>query len=481
MFKLYDYQTKLINQIRENFKQKSICVVSPCGSGKSVIQASIAKSATDKGNRVLFMVHRKELCDQITKTFKSFGVDLKLCKIAMVQTISRRLDKEPEPKIVMTDENHHCLANSYLKVYEKFENALLLGFTATPIRLNGVGLGKIYNHLIEGPKVKWLIKNDFLSPYRLFSVKLATTDDLHIRLGEYKSNEVKELMEDSKIYGDTIEHYKKLADGKKTIIYCATIDSSIETVKRFNENGISAIHLDSKKNKIERNKAVKDFKENKIQVLSNVDLFGEGFDVPDCECVILLRPTKSLSLYIQQSMRCMRYKEGKQAIIIDHVGNCFTHGLPDDDFEWSLEGKKKEQKSKQILKECPSCFMVFPKELKACPFCGYKVVKTIVQNKLEEDKSAILEEITSKDILKRKKHDYYLKIKTLKELINFWEIKKYKKGWLIYKIEERKNFLKITCEDLQHIQKLFDYRKGWWIHKAKEFNIYEEYKQEKIS
>jgi superfamily II DNA or RNA helicase len=467
---LREYQHKLIIDIKKQLKlgHKKICAVAPCGSGKSLISANIAASATKKGNRVLFLVHRKELCEQIKSTFDKCKVDFNLCNISMVQTVVRHLDKEPTPTIIIQDESHHSMANSYKKIYDHFSDAVLLGFTATPIRLNDGGLGEIYNSLVGNISIKWLIDNKFLASYKLFSKKLADTSKLHVRAGEYKKDEVNSLMEDNCIYGDTIKNYKLLADRKKTIVYCSSIKSSIETADAFNESGIIAKHLDGTTPQPEREEAVQNFRDNKIQVLCNVDLFSEGFDIPDCECVILLRPTKSLTLYIQQSMRAMRYKEGKEAIIIDHVGNCFEHGLVDEEREWSLESKKKKDKEVKI-KECPICYAVMKPNEKICPNCGY-----IFQTQERKEKKVIdieLEEVTALNILANKPYNYYTRIKTLKKLIQFAKAKGFKSGWILHKIPELLPDLEMTFEDFRQIQSENGYKFSWIIHKCVEHNI----------
>lgn len=274
---LREYQINIITEIKRNLlKHKNICIQAPCGSGKSVILSKIIKDTTEKGNRVLFLVHRKELIEQIYNTLKVFKVDFKLIDLLMVQTAVRRLKKIKTPSIIITDENHHCLAKSYTKIYEHFNTAFLLGFTATPIRLNGEGLGNIYNYLVLGPKITWLIENKFLSPYKLYSIKLADTNNLHVKGGEYNKKETNILMENNTIYGETIKNYIKLANGKKTIVYCSSIESSIETAKQFNDNNIVAKHLDGSTPKKERENAIKLFRKNEIQILCNVDLFGEG-------------------------------------------------------------------------------------------------------------------------------------------------------------------------------------------------------------
>ena len=137
-----------------------------------------------------------------------------------------------------------------------------------------------------------------------------------------------------------VKHYKKLSDGKQAICYCSNIKQSIKMAAEFNQAGIVAKHIDGETPKAEREAAIEYFRQGKIMVLCNVDLISEGFDVPDCNTAILLRPTQSYGLFIQQSMRCMRYKEGKIAVIIDHVGNVGRFGTPDMEREWTLDPKK---------------------------------------------------------------------------------------------------------------------------------------------
>ena len=213
IIELREYQTELINNIRKSIRtgNKSVVAVLGCGGGKSVIQAEIARSAAAKGNRVLFLVHRRELCEQITNTFENQGVDMLLCSVSMVQTVSRRIEKIPAPSLIITDEAHHSTANTYRKIYDKFPNALKLGFTATPIRLNKGGLGEVYQDLITSVSTKWLIDNHYLAPYKYYSVKLADTSGLHIRSGEYKADEVACLMQNKEIYGETVKQWERIA------------------------------------------------------------------------------------------------------------------------------------------------------------------------------------------------------------------------------------------------------------------------------
>ena len=428
---LRDYQKELINKIRSEIikEKKTICAVLGCGGGKSVIQGMIAKSATQKKNEVLFIVHRKELCQQIENTFRTCGVDFTYFTVGMVQTLCRRVPKLKEPKLILVDECHHILSNSYRMIIDSFPQAVVVGFTATPVRMNEGGLGAVFESLVESVSTKWLIEHHYLAPYKYYGVELADTRHLHTKNGEFIPDEVERLMARSVIFGSTVENWKKFADGKKTIVYCISINTSKATARAFQEAGIVAAHLDGTTGKAEREQTVEDFRSGKIKVLCNVDLFGEGFDVPDCEAVVLLRPTQSLTLHIQQSMRSMRYKPGKTAIILDHVGNYTRHGLPDEEREWSLKQKKKKKKSERYVKSCPNCFAVVPAGKTVCPHCGYEFITE------EQKKPLVVEGVLLKEISARPYNDYK-KCKTFEELELFRKAKKYKPFWTIYRAIE---------------------------------------------
>lgn len=433
MIELYDYQKELIERTRTAYINgyRAPCIVSPCGSGKSVMIAEIARKTTEKGNRVLFLVHRKELIDQIKNTFEWVGVNVKLVEFGMVQTIVRRLEKTVKPALIITDENHHALAASYKKVYDYFGEVPKLGFTATPIRLNGDGLGETNDLLIEGVSVSWLIENKRLAPYRYYAPKLINTDYLKMNsMSEFSKSSIDEAMQQKAIYGDVIKHYRKLADGQQAIAYCHSIDSSLVTRDTFVAEGISAEHIDAKTPKQERDEIINNFRVGKIKVLCNVDLIGEGFDVPDCSTVIMLRPTKSLSLFIQQSMRGMRFKEGKISTIIDHVGNVNEFGLPDMEREWSLDKRDKKQNvsTEFSVKCCPNCFGTFVSGEDICPYCGYEIeVEKAKELEVIDDD---LEEIDKDEFIytfrKNKKPE---ECKSLKELQELAKANGYKSGW----------------------------------------------------
>lgn len=430
MFQLHDYQERLVQRTRESYANgyRAPCVVAPCGAGKSVIISEIARMTALKGNRVLFLVHRRELIDQIRGTFIYAGVDIDQVEFGMVQTIVRRLDRTQRPDLIITDENHHGMAASYRKIYEHFSDVLRLGFTATPIRLNGSGLGDVNDLLIEEVDAKWLIANGFLSPYRYYAPKLIDTEKLKLNsLKEFSNSSIQKAMENT-IYGDVIRHYRQLAEGEQAIAYCHSIAASEETRDAFLAEGIPAVHIDAKTPRAERDDIIQQFRDRKIQVLCNVDLIGEGFDVPDCSTVIMLRPTESLSLFIQQSMRGMRYKAGKTSIIIDHVDNVRRHGLPDMQRTWELNPKKSGKQENVIkIRECVSCFAAYPPDEPACPICGHVPVVEQKETEYETDETAELQRVTEEDLVLdfREPSD----CKTMGELYELAKHRRYKPGW----------------------------------------------------
>lgn len=432
--KLYDYQQDLVDRTRQSYIDgfNAPCIVSGCGSGKSVMIAEVARMTANNRKQVLFLVHRKELLDQIKGTFSKVGVDFRFVTFGMVMTVVNKLDKIPKPDLIITDENHHGLASSYKKIYEYFSDVKRLGFTATPTRLNGSGLGDVNDVLIEGPSVKWLIENNRLAPYEYYAPKLINTDVLKkASTGDFTKKSMDNAIE-KRIYGDVVKHYKQLADNEQAIAYCHSIEASKHTADVFNQAGYKADHIDAKTPKDERSKIIELFRQKEIKILCNVDLIGEGFDVPDCTTVIMLRPTKSLSLYIQQSMRGMRYQENKRSVIIDHVGNVANFGLPDMEREWHLKGKRKTNTDSDLsLVECKECFMVFEKnDGRTCPHCGWVQPIEVKETVLEVDEEAELEKIAeSKIILNFKKPS---DCKNMAELHEFAKSKGYKPGWVFH-------------------------------------------------
>lgn len=428
MIELRDYQLDLKNKAKNAFKyNKRIILLAPCGSGKTITSTSIISDSVKKGKKVWFIVHRKELLDQAINTLKKCEVPMENVKVYMIQSLANRLNKiEEKPDLIIFDECQHSTSKTYLKLIETFPNSYILGLTATPCRLSGKPLGDIFQNMVSSVTTEELIKKGFLANYDYYAPKInADFTKVKIKMGDFIDKEIEKILDKSTIYGDIIENYKKYADNKKTIIYCATIEYSKKIEELFSKNGYSIKHFDGNTSKIEREQIIKDFRDDKIKILTNVDLIGEGFDVPACECCILLRPTQSLSLYIQQSTRCLRPQKDKKSIIIDFVGNVFAHGMPTETREWSLKEKIKNKNPSReqdiLVRQCNQCYKCYKGTNPICPYCGYNNGKT--QRQLKEEKKAELKKIEK---IEKKKRKEEIKNKTYEELVKIGYSRGYK-------------------------------------------------------
>ena len=302
---------------------------------------------------VWFLVHRKELIEQTIETFDDMKLSKENIFIGMVQTVTRHLGEYKKPTLIILDEAHHAKAKTWTDIIKYYDKVPTIGLTATPIRRDGKTLGDIFDTMVIGATAKWLIENKYLAEYDYYAPPVGNME-FKLKGVDYDLDEFSAMLFKSKIYGE-IEKYIDFK--KKTIIYCPSIKFSEALCKK-----IGATHFDGETSKKDRKQIVDDFRSGKIRILSNVDLIGEGFDVPDCDCVILLRPTLSLSLYIQQAMRCLRPRGAKKAVIYDFVGNVYRHGMPTENRDWSLSKTMKARKANAepniVPRQCNNCRIV---------------------------------------------------------------------------------------------------------------------------
>lgn len=391
---LRNYQLDLLNRIFFSFARgyRRPLVVAPCGAGKSYIFAELIRRSQGE---VLVLTHRQELKRQHEELFQSFGITN--ARVAMVLTEANRLGQHPTPVLIVTDEAHLSRSNSWMKVIDYYDT-FTVGFTATPCRLSGETLSDVYDTLIEGVTVRWLIDNHRLAPYEYYAPTLVDTTGLRTIAGDYVVSDLEQLMNERAIYGDVLANYQKLAPGERTICYCVSVVHATRTADAFNRASIRAAVLSAGTPVRQRNAIMEDFRAGAIQVLCNVDIISLGISLPEVGCVCMLRPTESVALGIQQMMRCMRYLPGKTAKIIDCVGNYLRVGLPDEPRHWSLN--KPVRKRREIspegnfyIRSCPECFMTFQTAPK-CPFCGteYPLHPREIQAKQEIELRRISEE-----------------------------------------------------------------------------------------
>lgn len=455
MYKLRDYQAEIINKIQNSMLtgHRRIIVQSPPRTGKTVVMSEIARRATVKNRRVLFLIHRKEVLEQANATFKEQGVDFDLLTSGMVQTLTRRVDKLDAPHIILVDEAHHVLSKSYRRILDKFKDAYVLLFTATPVRLGREQLDQVADDIVLGKSIKELTAAGFLAPFRYYQppagfnqseLKLSST-------GDYTNKSITSALQ-SCLYGDLVSHYKRLAAGKQAVCYCHSIDAAKHAAAEFNKNGIAAAEVDGTTPRSERDELVKKFRAGAIKVMVNVNLFTEGVDLPDVDAVILARPTSSLSLYLQFAMRCLNPRRGKVAVIIDHANNVEKFGYPDSERNWlqlvktGAKTRKNAETDNFNIVTCETCFAVLEsRTIKAgtCPYCD-----ALIKQKRPDKPVALIDlvEAARNEIASKKIDDYHQlktvgELHTMKELQAYAKLHGYKKGWCYY-IAKRKGILK---------------------------------------
>ncbi len=438
---LRPYQDKLVNDARDSFRRgnRATLIHLPTGGGKTVTASHIVHGAANKRKVCWWLCHRRELAGQASQTFHSFDIPHSTVRsghianpnatvqVASIQTIANRLDQLPEPDLIVFDETHHIGAKTWDKIFRRYPNAKIIGLTATPWRLDGKGLGNWYDVMVTGPTVAELIAMGSLSPYRLFAPSKPDLTGVETVAGEYSRGSLSKAMDKPAIVGDAIGHYRRLCAGKRAVAFAVGVEHSKNVAAEFRAAGIPAEHVDGSMADYERDAAVDRFRKGETLVLTNADLFGEGFDVPAIEAAILLRPTKSLSLYLQQVGRALRPMEGKDhAIILDHAGNSLTHGLPDDDREWSLRDRPKRAKgaaAEVSVRQCTECFFVY-RPAPVCPQCGHRHVGPV---RAVETVEGTLEEVRRDEAKARRREQG--KAQTLEELRAYARKMGYKEGW----------------------------------------------------
>lgn len=420
---LHPHQTILKSEIYAAWAigYRNVCAVLPTGGGKSVVMSQLVLEGLVNGLKQVVVAHRNELVCQMSMHLANRGIPHRIVGSAQTVALAVRQHRKKHNKSFINpsaptavvgvdtlmarseelsrwakqidrwyiDECHHTIGNERVepnkwgKAVQIFENAHGLGVTATPVRADGQGLGReydgVFDFMVKGPEARWLIENNFLSDYEIvcpISDLNVSNDELSAN-GDWSSQTLRKAAKKSHIVGDVVQNYLKYAKDRKAIVFATDVETAGEIAAKFEQAGVKAIALSAKTNSSVREHAIEQFKEGKIKVLINVDLFDEGFDVPDCEVVILARPTASLGKYRQQVGRALRYVAGKTALIIDHVSNVIRHGLPDKFIDWNLCRRDKRAKQLKdpeelLLVACRNCARPHEKFRVCCPHCGYK-------------------------------------------------------------------------------------------------------------
>jgi superfamily II DNA or RNA helicase len=398
---LRDYQSDVCARFESEVAQGQcrILLVAPTGSGKTVIASAIIKNAA---RRVLVVAHRREIVNQTSAKLTAFGVhhgviqagdDDKLrpmapVQVASIQTLHARAIRSasmpmPLADLVIIDEAHHSCAQTYRAVLEQYPNAIVLGLTATPCRGDGRGLGGIFTTLIQCPQIAELIEGGYLVKTRVYAPVIEPDlKGVRTQAGDYVESQLAERMDQDKLVGDIVTHWLKYGEGRRTVAFACSVGHSVHIADEFVKAGIRAEHLDGETSIEDRSAILGRLASGETQVVCNCMVLTEGFDCPDIGCIILARPTKKMGLFRQMVGRVLRPATGKpDAIVLDHSGAVFRHGLPEDYVAWTLDPDKRatapahqqrlgSKDKRDGLLECTQC-NALRLGGKPCPNCGF--------------------------------------------------------------------------------------------------------------
>jgi len=420
LFSLWPHQDNAVVKIETAWRDgiRSVCWQSPTGSGKTRVVRQIVDNHSLSKKIIYVIAHRKNLVRQLSDELTEADIGHGLIQsgkpyiryrvqVCSVQTLVNRLGSLPEPEILIFDEFHHAVANTFLKIIRHWPGANILGVTATPARRDGKPLSDVADILIPGEPVRDLIDNGYLSDYEYYAPEIIDMTGVHTSKGDYIQREAEERVDKKQIIGSVIGHYKKYADHKPAIVCCVSIAHAEHVAEFFRTAGYRARAVHSKLDDDYIQESIDGLRNGTVEILTQCELLGEGVDIKGAAVLIDVRPTESLTVYLQHAGRVLRYVEGKTAIILDHVGNWARHGLPDDPREWSLEGKVTQSET-SALKRCPECMRPVKKEARVCPHCGYEFAGEAREPVIPEEQDGQL--VNIREIPRIEKNDLIIKI-----------------------------------------------------------------------
>jgi hypothetical protein len=460
---LYPDQAELVEQTRNAMRRhKSVIVQAATGFGKTRLALHMIQAAVAKGNSVGFMVPRKKLLDQTSKTLEGFGIDhgfvasgrkpspFANVHMIMSATLARRLDTAPRLKILFVDEAHYGGAEllTVIRHYQA-QGTWIVGLTATPQYSNGDGMGDVYGEMVEGPQISWLIENKRLCEFRLFAPDTPDLSAIKTRNGDYVQKEVNGFMmaddHGKVLVGNAAEHYKKIAYGKLNLSFCTSVKAAQMSSQMFNDRGIPSAAIDGTMHDWDIQKIIMAFARRELLNISSCALVAFGFDLSQASGMDVtvesssdLSPCKSLPYQMQKWGRPMRMKD-YPAFFFDHVGNYLHHGSPDEDREWTLEAKPKRggnAEPTQPVRQCPECYMVH-RPSPECPGCGFVYP---IQSRMVDEVEGELSEVIAgpKPLKKSQVIAIVAKTKGRAGLVQYAKENGYEDGWVTRQCRMRK-------------------------------------------
>lgn len=414
---LRHYQARAVDAIAAAARARDHAVIAQCATagGKTPLAAAVAVRAVAKGNRVLFLAHRTELRRQGRDKLVAMGLPAASIamlgergadhaapvKILSIQSAGR-LALLPEAEVVIVDECHRAVGPTYKRVLGHYDRAFILGLTATPDRLDGRPMRQVFQRIILVANPSELVAQGYLVEPTVWTVppeQLPELVDVGHHGGDFDRRALAVAVRKRHLVGSIVEHWLRRAEGRRTLVFASSREHSREIAEAFVAAGVRAVHVDGKTRAVLRKRALEQLAAGEIDVLCSCDIFIEGLDVPSVKCIVLARPTESVTIYLQSVGRALRPWEGITALVLDHAGNARRHGLPTDDRVYSLDGRRKGpslEVDNFATRTCPACFLVTRGSARVCPACGHvfvadpaRTVRTVAGNLVELTREAI--------------------------------------------------------------------------------------------
>ena len=470
------YQTKALADLNREMRagHKAILLVMPCGAGKTRVAGMMISKTVANGKRVVFGAARRELVAQCSRRLTAIGVEHGIIAASMagykphcatqvvsIQTIRARPQERPPCDLLVLDEASHARAGSYETLRQAYPKAYCVGLTATPIRLDGRGLGEIFTSMVQGAVPSGLQGAGWLARASGYAYQTADLRDVAMKGADFDQEQLGAKMRDSRIVGDIVAEWRAHAAGLLTVCFAVHRQHSRDIVEAFRAAGVAAEHVDGEMTIPQREAVLARWEAGETRLVSNVDLISEGFDLPKIGCTILARPTQSLALFIQQSGRALRpacFACGRATNpllptcrhcgssdvkrvgrVHDHAGNCLRLGLPDCDRVWTLErdGVVKDSIKPEVgIRTCRRCYHIFLATLDKCPRCGWvnpkvlRIVKTVDGRAIPLEELERMQRPTGPVITtEENRRAHYM------QLLRICEEKNRKRGWagFVYK------------------------------------------------
>jgi DNA repair protein RadD len=378
------------------------------GFGKTTVAAEIVRQAVAKGRSVWFLAHLREILDDTSGRLIAAGIEHGQIRagrsvnyrvpvqVVAVQTAVKRSGL-PRPDLIIIDECHLAVANTYRQVLAAAGWPLLLGLTGTPQRLDGRGLGEVFDRIVHTCETADLIAEGLLAPVRVYAPPGVDLSGLRSRAGEFDQGQAGELLSKPQVVGDALSHWQRLCVGRRGVAFCTTVAHAEAVAEQWQRAGFRAMAVHGGSDGVERREAVLGLRAGRLDLVACAQLWIAGVDVPEIDAVIWLRPTQSLTAWLQGNGRGLRIAPGKSdLLVLDHVGNCGRLDHPLAVHEWSLDGRRKRTREKALsVKVCPKCFAAMSSQASKCGECGHRFaverreLMTVDGNLVEVDRDAV--------------------------------------------------------------------------------------------